>query len=205
MRTLHRWIMTVTVILLLYLALSGLLLQGLDLIVLGQPGPKHAADLKSIREFAFGPPYFSVLTGVDETAPTLAEADLPAALNVAFAATRRLIPDGPLTSMEVRRAGDILQVVVIAGASDATARELTFDARSGELMEDRPAARPADPQSTHDAIKDWHRGNIVGITGVWLNFGTGTALLLLCISGIWIYFQMQRRRRRTGRHGWFWH
>lgn len=194
--------MTGSALLLLYLAVTGLMMQGVDFFALLAPTPQNAADRLSIKEYSAGPPYFSILTSVDEAGAALDPTQMQAYLNNGFAAAARALPDAPVTSIELRVVDGVPQAVVLAGASDA--RALTFDARTGVQIGDRPALSPPEPQSTHDAIKDWHRGNIVGQTGVWINLLLGVCLLVLCLTGIWMYLQMLQRRRRQGRHGLFW-
>jgi len=202
MRSLHRWIMTFAALFMLYLAVTGLLMQGVDFFALLHPTASNAPDLLSIKEYAAGPPYFSILSGVNERAATLPEPPLPQQMAAGFAAARAALPGAPITSIELRVQDGVTQAVVVAG-SDA-ARRLTLNADSGALLDNRPALEPPAPQSTHDAIKDWHRGNIIGETGVWFNLACGVALLVLCVSGIWIYWQMLQRRQKIGRRGFFW-
>jgi len=202
-RTLHRWIMTVAAAFLLYMAVSGLLLQGDDLLALLHPGARSAPELKSIKEFAAGPPYFSVLSNVDEAAPPLAEAALPQMLRSGFATAERLAGDAPITAVELRTVGTRHQAVVTFGAAEQP-QLAVIDADSGALIARGSALPPPEAESSHDAIKFWHRGNVLGLTGVWLNLLTGLSLAILAFSGVYLYLDMHARRRKLGTHGIFW-
>lgn len=205
MRSLHRWIMTPAAAVLLYLAVSGLLIQGVDLLALGRPaGRGSAATIQSIKEYAAGPPYFSVLSGVDEQGGAVDLDTAARQLTDAYAAALRIVPGAAITSLQLRVVGGVNQAVVVTGPDDARGRALVFDTATGALLANTPAQAPVQGESLHDAIKDWHRGNIAGITGVCLNFLAGASLLLLVFSGIWLYLQLWLRRSRLKRRAWFW-
>jgi hypothetical protein len=89
-------------------------------------------------------------------------------------------------------------VVTLAGSQPRT---LVINTSNGALA---PAEVENNARSLHDTVKAWHRGNIIGAAGVWINAVTGTALLALCITGIVLYFRMLAQRRKVGRNGLLW-
>lgn len=184
MRKYHRWVMTVFGILLLYWSLSGLTLAIYDTT---DPSQTWAMDGGGT-----GP------VGSGATYPQLPEADFARLLNIAAAAANAQAPGAPITAMELRSAGGRLQsLVTVTGAH---AGVLAFDALSGAPLSNGGASRG----SLHNQLKNWHRGNIVGIAGVLLAIVTGCALLFLIVSGLVVYFLMWKARSRTGRQRLFW-
>jgi len=76
-----------------------------------------------------------------------------------------------------------------------------------------PIAAPSGPAppppgagiSLHDFIKSFHAGRIAAAPGMWLVFCTGLSLLLLSLTGLWVYAKMWLQRRSLNRGGLFWH
>lgn len=60
------------------------------------------------------------------------------------------------------------------------------------------------PQDLYHFIIDLHSGNYFGIVGKVASAVMGAALLFFAGSGIWMYIDMFRRRRRAGRSEVFW-
>jgi uncharacterized iron-regulated membrane protein len=57
---------------------------------------------------------------------------------------------------------------------------------------------------THNLLKRLHTGAIVGLSGEALDLLTGLAFVTLATTGILMYFELLRARRRSGRRRWFW-
>jgi uncharacterized iron-regulated membrane protein len=190
MRAIHRWLMPVFVLLLLYWAGSGLVLQIYDMT-----DPTH--DWAENAGVAFSDSAGGSALADDQPA-------LAAMLASALTDARAALP-GAVSQVEIRAAATGPEAVVVFGSAR---RQLVFNA-DGSLQP--PAARasfgppgPPGSASAHNRIKTWHRGNIVGRWGVWVAGLVGIGLVLLIGSGVWLYLQMRQQRMAIGRHGFFW-
>ncbi|MFT4077583.1 MAG: PepSY-associated TM helix domain-containing protein [Asticcacaulis sp.] len=67
-----------------------------------------------------------------------------------------------------------------------------------------PAGPMANPESTHRFIMSLHTGDFMGPWGKYVAIICGIALLILSLSGIWMYVQMFLRRFKAGRRSLFW-
>jgi uncharacterized iron-regulated membrane protein len=56
----------------------------------------------------------------------------------------------------------------------------------------------------HQLMKQIHRGDWLGLPGRALDLLAGLSMLFLALSGVAMYFDLWRRRRRGGRAGFFW-
>ena len=70
-------------------------------------------------------------------------------------------------------------------------------------------AQSSDPYTAtrlrlHNLLKRLHTGEIVGLSGQFLDVATGVAFMVLSVTGIVMYFQMLLQRRDRGRPEWFW-
>jgi uncharacterized iron-regulated membrane protein len=52
--------------------------------------------------------------------------------------------------------------------------------------------------------KQIHRGDIIGLSGRWIDLLSGLALLYLVLSGAVLYYQLWSNRRRKGKGALFW-
>jgi uncharacterized iron-regulated membrane protein len=57
---------------------------------------------------------------------------------------------------------------------------------------------------THNLLKQLHTGSIVGLSGQTLDLLTGLAFITLAITGIVMYLDLLRARRKSGRKPLFW-
>ncbi len=186
MRKFHRWIMTVFVLLTTYWALSGLTLAIYDV-----------TDKNQTWAFDGGG---SGAAGSNATTPRLPQAQLAGLLVASVKIARAADPGAPLTAAALRfENGEVQGVVDFAGG---TPRELVVDPARGQILADTPP--PAQLSDMHSRIKAWHRGNIIGNTGVWLALATGLALLCLIVTGSIVYGTMLAARWRIGRRALFW-
>jgi uncharacterized iron-regulated membrane protein len=58
--------------------------------------------------------------------------------------------------------------------------------------------------NVHEVAKRLHRGDYFGLTGRWMDLLTGLAILFLTISGMVMYLQLYRVRRKRGQRQLFW-
>jgi len=204
MRRLHRWIAPLFAGLMIYLALSGLTIEAVDLVTLLAPAPWNAANLDGINAGAafLRPGYVPSPPGVPVAgaAVALLPVDgLPAMADRVYAAGSAAAPGRFIVGLTLRM-GDGRPQGVVRLAPPAGA--LVFDAQSGRAL-------PADPPpprapNLHDIVKGLHSGNFAAAPGGWVSFFCGTALLTATCTGLTLYVQMLTRRRRAGRRGMFW-
>lgn len=67
-----------------------------------------------------------------------------------------------------------------------------------------PAKPHREKQDLYHFIIDLHSGAYFGIVGKVISAIIGAALLFFAISGMWMYFNMFRKRKTIGRAGVFW-
>jgi hypothetical protein len=193
MRRIHRWSMTVFAVILSYWIGSGLIMAIYDAtdrtqvwaIEGGGPGARLIDD--TVLAAAIPPPY-SLASGV----------------SAAMAA----VGDMPLASVDLRMVGSTARLE-FAEASGERATMRRFYADTGAPMtaftaDGDPDARAAPNVTRRNNLKAWHRGNIAGFAGQFVGLFAGLALIVLSITGIFVYFNMWNARRRAGKRGFFW-
>jgi uncharacterized iron-regulated membrane protein len=209
-RALHRWLMTLAVIVLGWLAVTGILMQVDGITALLAPSAANVSDHAAMREGPSGPGNFTSMSAPSAFARALPDAQLQALLTRAMAAARRAEPDQALISLELRAEGAQRQAVFYLG--DPATRRLVFDIDTGQRI--AGPAFPGDlPDGPHDAVtpistygtfKSLHQFSFLGVGGLWLDGFVALALLLLSLSGLWLYGSMYLKRQKLNRHGLFW-
>lgn len=186
--------MTVFAVLLLYWVGSGLTLAIYDLADGAQEWMNDGGGAGARTP--------DVIDGlVINEAGTIAEAEvLPMAL-ATIEAAKKLIPDQSIADVELRIVDGVRQGIVRVGRGRT--QRFTFNTQTGDLIENGVTV-PASKPSTHTLIKSWHSGSALGIAGNSFAFAAGAALFLLSVTGIAIYLDLWRRRRRAGRESFFW-
>jgi uncharacterized iron-regulated membrane protein len=111
-------------------------------------------------------------------------------------AARARAPASAVSSVSLTGdADDLKGEVVLAGDPPRT---ITVDARSGRLIGD-------ERRDKDSLILRIHSGEILGEPGVFLGILWGVALVILSLTGGWVYLAMYRRRRRaSGKGALFW-
>jgi len=111
-------------------------------------------------------------------------------------AARSRAPASAVSSVSlIGDADDLKGAVVLAGDPPRT---ITVDARSGRLIGD-------ERRDKDSLILRIHSGEVLGEPGVFLGILWGLALVILSLTGGWVYLAMYRRRRRaSGKGGPFW-
>lgn len=175
MRRWHRWVALPAGLFLLFIAVTGVLLH-LDMIRLGQKPPGH-----------------------DEAGPA-ATAPIPSDAELAVMIARLAVAARNETSIKVR----VLQVdlsgrdvVLTAGAGGPPGSpQIKLDATTG-----RRIVEPPPPTDFHFILQDLHAGYFFGWTGRIISVLCGMALIVLAISGLQIWWDLRRRRKKGG---FFW-
>lgn len=226
MRSLHRWISTTAMALLLWVAVTGVLLACLEITVKYLPPLNNNA--------AAAP--FKVDAAAADLPRSEAERLIASSLRAALAAAANTSPVGdsgassPAGDSEASPYTDIdVQLQMIDGQPRSTVvlngdlnRRVEIDAYSGALLQ--PPVVKTQTQILAEATghSEWqirflkmrtrwhvilerlHRGNIIGLSGQVMDILTGLAFVTLSVTGIVMYFQMLGRRKKMGRTDLFW-
>jgi uncharacterized iron-regulated membrane protein len=192
-RTLHRWISVIIAAFMLVVACSGTWLAYESLYFgyyMEHHRPQPGQPIR--REFPLSP---------------LDAARLPALLAITLQSTHSTLSGEPLKVLHLRTYGGMSQGVVIAGLGDDT-RQVVFNAVTGRRVSE---TEPGYPETgfpfgwqAHQIAKGIHRGDVIGLSGRWMDLLCGLALIFFSISGAVMYYDMWKRRRRSGRHALLW-
>ena len=196
-RSLHRGISIVAALFLLIVSASGTLLA-LDAFGLGLYQITH----KDAGRYARFPP-----GAVDDFSSPLSDEKLPAMLRTTLSAARETRGASPIKAIRLRYFNGIPQGILIAGTGDNTS-QLIYNADTGKPM---GITEPGYPKthyhlgwSEHEIVKKIHRGDFFGLPGRFMDLFAGLSLIFLCVSGLVMYVDLLRRRRRGGRTALFW-
>ena len=177
MRKYHRWISAIAAIFLLFVSVTGVVLQVQRLT--GEDADADAgAHVPSALTTAMPSPTYAAL--VSKT----------------LDAARRRAPNVPIASVLLRGEGSVIEGVVQFPGDPL--REIVVDGRSGRVLSD-------ERHEAESLILRIHSGEILGEPGVVLGVLWGLALVVLLITGGWVYLDMYRRRLKgSGNRGLFW-
>lgn len=141
----------------------------------------------------------------DPSAP-LTEAQARQMAGATLTAFRALEPQTPIKVLRLRVYGPMEQGVVVTG--DRPTRQLVFDTKTGKTTS---LTEPGYPETgfplgiqVHEDVKHFHSGYMFGLTARWMNLFAGVSLIFLSVSGVIMYLDMWRKRRRVGRNNLFW-
>lgn len=201
MRTLHRILAITALGVLLFIGVSGSLIQSLDLYALLSHAPETDPTIMSINEGRYGPRDFEVLSMVDfSAAPLPQNLDYSQALTTTLQAFHRHSPEAAPRFVELRMVGDE-PVGQIRIQQDLEA----FDAKSGAPVAPTDSSYAQIPPSLRQTLKTLHRFWIhQDVPGVWVELIMGLVLWVLLISGLTMYFKLLSARARLKRRGLFW-
>jgi uncharacterized iron-regulated membrane protein len=176
MRKIHRWFALAAVLFLVIVAATGIILQVQKLT---------GADANDPDNIRVSSAYTTV------TDPVVYAAMFDRALVVA----RARAPHTPIATITFQ-SGDLPKVLVRLPGEPG--RQITVDGSSGKVLADEEF----EPETLMQRI---HDGSILGDSGVVMGVLWGSALVLLTITGFWVYFDMYRRRLRVhGKGKLFW-
>ena len=195
-RSLHRGISVLAAIFLLVVSLSGTMLA-IDAFGLGLYQVTH----KNAGKYARFPP-----GAVDDFSSPLADDKLASMLQTTLSAGHSA-GASPIKAIRLRYFNGLPQGILIAGTGDGTAQRV-FNAVSGAPMSITEPGYPATHYhlgwKEHEVMKEIHRGDFFGLPGRLLDLFAGLSLIFLCVSGLVMYVDLWRRRRRGGRTALLW-
>jgi len=200
-RTAHRIAATLIVIVTLYLSVTGLMIQGVDLRTLFHHAPASDPNIMAIRESFDGPADYQVIGVPDYTAPALqASADLNFMLQTVMRSARATLGDRPVRYVELRMLDG-----KPAGQVESEGEYVLFDGLTGQLLS-RGSSRSGEQRtpSIRNNIKWYHRMTIFGNWVLFINVMVGIGLVVMILTGIALYWKMWRTRKQIGSSGLFW-
>ncbi|MBC2667399.1 PepSY domain-containing protein [Novosphingobium flavum] len=190
-RTLHRWIALGASVLVIWLTLGGL---ALSLDNMGS----------SLHQLIGGPRAPGAFDG-DQSKP-MTDAELAPMLATTLKAYESAYPGTGIKVLRLRYFVGYPQGVIVAADKDSSQR--VFNARTGAAMKMWEPGYPDLSFPTgwdlHQKLKQFHRGDLFGLGGRWLILFAGLSLVYLSLSGVWMWFQLYRKRRGNGRKELFW-
>jgi uncharacterized iron-regulated membrane protein len=178
MRAYHRWFGIVAAVFMIFIAATGLALQ-IDLIVTGNPVPGSE------------PPPLPIAT--DPPPPSAAGA----IVSHAIVAAHRANPALAIAHADISFSRGGSRVTL--GGAGPFAAAVSYDPATGAIT----PLRPLKP-GWHNWLQDLHAGYVFGPIGRAVSIAMAISLLVLGITGLLLYLDMFKRRRRAGRAAFFW-
>jgi uncharacterized iron-regulated membrane protein len=201
LKTLHRVTGAIIMIVLIYLSVTGLMMQGIDLSQIMRGEQPVDPDLARGTPTAGSP---NILTSADKSALSLpAGLDVNAGIQSTVKSGRDAVGNAPLGFVDLR-----MQNGKLVGMIQSALLTASVDEKTGWLLKLEPVlqAQTVTPlDRTRYRIKEYHRMTIFGHT--WLlgiNLIVGVALFLMVISGVWLYLTMWSARRKLGDRRFVW-
>jgi uncharacterized iron-regulated membrane protein len=205
MRPIHRIVGTIILAFTLYFGVTGSILQMIDLRTIVSHAAATDPEMMAIRESIDGTPNFIVIEPTDYAAAALPQGyDFNAAVANVLKSARLSVGAGtPLKFLELRVI-DGKPVGLVQAGDRARDHIVRFDPATGAPLPSpvRPRARPV--PSLRGKAKAWHRLNALGDQMVWLNALVGIGLFVMIVTGLILYFQLLRARKRAGLNAIFW-
>jgi uncharacterized iron-regulated membrane protein len=214
LRTYHRILAILSVLLMLYLGVTGTGMQLLDLYAIGRHAPVTDPTIVSINEGRYGNGDIQVMTDADLTGQDLpAGLDYDRAIATTLAALHRDAPQARPRFVELRMAGG--RVVGQArlgptpmgrpGTPAAQDHLGAWDAATGAAVPVTPVPTLGLPPSLRQTLKEWHRFWQRGdVPGVYVEFLSGLILWVFIITGLILYWRLYKARLRIKRPRLFW-
>ena len=213
MRPIHRIVGTLILAFTLYFGVSGSIVQIIDLRTIASHATATDPNMMAIRESLDGTPNYEVIQPADYAAAALPEGyDFNGAIQTVLKSAHSSVGTiQPLRYLELRVVDG--KPVGLAqwgppaepGPGGRASHIVRFDPATGGLLPNPPARpRGGPPQSVRGKAKAWHRLNAIGDQNVWLNALVGIGLFVMIVTGLVLYFQLLRARRRAGLNAIFW-
>jgi uncharacterized iron-regulated membrane protein len=197
-RSVHRSVSVVAAAFLLVVSISGTLLS-IDSVGLGLYMNAHQDPSKPGRQFPAGM--------VGDLSSPLADAELPAMLQTTLSSFRADKADAPIKVLRLRYYSGQPQGLLIYGGGEDTG-QIVYNTSTGRQTS---TTEPGYPYTGfplgwkwHELVKQIHRGDILGIPGRFMDLFAAFSLVFLSASGLVMYLDVWRKRRRTGKISPFW-
>ena len=211
MRVVHRILSIVAGAVMLYLGVTGSLIQILDLKEILSGAPETTAGMQSINEGKNGNAGYVVLTPIDYgAAPLPQDLDIAGALSAVLKGLHEQRPDARPIYVELRSSNG----VTIGQARFGQPATLLDNINTGLVAVDASTGAATAPvlvstlrpePSFRQTLKEWHRfwtrSDVPGVYGELLS---GIVLWTLIVTGLTMYFRLLKQRRRLGRKQLFW-
>ncbi len=206
MRPIHRIVGTIILVFTLYFGVTGSTVQLIDLRTIASHAAATDPDMLAIRESIDGTPNYAVIEPTDYAAAALPEGfDFNSALSRVLKSARLSVGDSaPLKFLELRVV-DGKPVGLVQVGDPVGDHIVRFDLATGGSLPSVPELpRGRQTPSLRGKAKSWHRLNALGDPNVWLNALVGIGLFVMIVTGLVMYFQLLRARRRAGLNAIFW-
>lgn len=209
MRKFHRWISTAAMVLLAWVAVTGVLLACLEITVHYLPPLNNNATA-------------AATFNVDRSAAVLPAAEVEALITRSIRTALSTAPTSPYTDVDLQLRmtnGAANSTVILNGAIN---QQVEINATTGAALSQPVIRTQTQRVAAATGLQEWqvkflkmrtklhvileglHRGNIIGISGQVMDILTGLAFVILSITGVFMYVEMLGRRRKLGRSGLFW-
>lgn len=175
MRRYHRWFSFPLILFVLAVTITGVYLQAVEIIA-----EASKPEAMPAQRTAPGDP-----------------AEIAAALEKALTFTEQAQPGFPVQKIELSWRGEVAQAVV--STNQRIGPSVTVDLASNEATY---VAKP--PRTLRTIFILLHSGKYYGLAGLALIMLAGISLMVLSVTGLWVYVEMWRRRRKADKHGFFW-
>ncbi len=212
MRTFHRILAILTVVVMLFLGVTGSSIQAIDLYTLHTHTPQADPVVLSMNEGRWGNGELAAITVNDLDAPALPQDfNYDQAFQTTLQAMRAQAPDAAPNYAEVRMK-DGIPVGQVRLGRDVKA----FDVQTGAAVEALvgTTSRTANlPRTWRQKLKEIHRfwgaqwESVWGrrdVPGVWFELVAGLLLWTLIITGLVMYFQLLKARQKLKKPQLFW-
>ena len=201
LKAVHRVMGSIILIVLIYLSVTGLMMQGIDLSQIMRGEQPVDPDLAGAAPAGGSA---NILTSADKTASALPTGlDIGAAVQSTVNSGRAVVGTAPLGFVDLR-----MQDGKVVGTVQTALQTATLDEATGSLVSLKlvPQAQVVTPLDRFRyKIKEYHRMTIFGPAWVlWINLVTGVVLFLMAITGLWLYLTMWASRKKQGNRQFFW-
>lgn len=214
LRTYHRILAILAVLLMLYLGVTGTGMQLLDLYAIGRHAPITDPTIVSINEGRYGNGDMQVMTDADLTGHDLPTGlDYNRAMGVVLAAMHRDVPDAQPRFVELRMVdGRVVGQARLGptpmgrpGSPEAQDHLRAWDAATGEAVAATPVPFLGLPDSLRQDLKVLHRfWGRRDVPGVYAEFASGIILWVFIVTGLILYWRLYKMRVKIKRPQLFW-
>lgn len=198
----HRFVTIFIVIFTLFLGITGVLIQSVDLRSILFRYPANDANVMAMREAFDGPGDFIVRQSSDYTAQSLPSAfNYEAALGTVIRVARSVDGGGQPSYLEFRMVDGrpVGQIGVGPG-------HVRIDPKDGTVIEVTAADKQESqsPASIRNDFKHLHRMTTFGDYALIINLLVSVGLVVLLVTGTIIYYRLWKQRRKMKRPNLFW-